>query len=906
MRKCSIFLCLIGLFLYSGSLEAKTTFLPDWMGDRFSFSEAEFGVNYDDPMCEEVGLYHQASDCPQPKIFDEYCPYDDDWISECYCPSIFAHRCSSPYRGDVRQTDGRTGYANCEDLWVACCNTTCPSGTSRNNPGGCGGHTYNDCGDICYYPYEPCCEPLADENNCEYGTETCSDGCDGIRTCCKSCTPKASETDCEYGTENCSDGCGGTRQCCKGCTPTPSVDITTCEFGTEDCDDGCGGTRQCCKGCSNVCTTGSLTATCTSPQVSSEVSKNECGNACYSCICPSDYKYVCSGTGYAEGSGIACDSKYTACTCATNYKWSAGACIAKTCDDFGYTTNNTSGSCVEKTPYSGLTCYQCTACAATYKYACTGTGYNGGSGTACDNKYEKCTCGDAYKWSEGACVAKTCSDYSLSTQDESGTTKTCSKVDKNGLECYSCTAITCTYTLTEAACKNECKKVGSTSCTKDGKTYYETCGDSTCGDGESCSGGTCVCDTTCADKVSSKPENSSYTTETCTACGNSTIINTGWSCDAGYSKNTAGTACECKLTTTADTCSSQCKNVNNTSCSKDGTVYYSGCGTSKCEAGQVCNNSSCCTPLKDVDVATCTYGVDEACSDNCGGTRKCCKVCSPKIDEKDCAYGTEDCDDGCGGTRKCCKVCSDTCSTGSKDKTCTSPMTKISVGTTECGNICYDCECSDGYAWKDGVCKDNTCTTNNGQNETCPDGSKANKAYTNSAGNPCYHCSTAPQPKPAETCTYTNTKESCASSCKNVGSESCVKNGTTYYKSCGTSKCLGGQSCCNGTCKSFSCTAPSSEYVTSVNGNQDPPAYCHRMGYDYHSVHDMNCDGTTRCYICKKKAADCTSSEYAITCGASIKWCCPNRFVECGYGQYNDTPVLTSNKYSTATGCRRL
>ena len=60
-----------------------------------------------------------------------------------------------------------------------------------------------------------------------------------------------------------------------------------------------------------------------------------------------------------------------------------------------------------------------------------------------------------------------------------------------------------------------------------------------------------------------------------------------------------------------------------------------------------------------------------------------------------------------------------------------------------------------------------------------------------------------------QTCNYTYTAESCAANCLNVGSSSCVRNGTTYYASCGSSKCSSDQTCENGTCKS---PAPTSGY----------------------------------------------------------------------------------------------
>ncbi len=53
-----------------------------------------------------------------------------------------------------------------------------------------------------------------------------------------------------------------------------------------------------------------------------------------------------------------------------------------------------------------------------------------------------------------------------------------------------------------------------------------------------------------------------------------------------------------------------------------------------------------------------------------------------------------------------------------------------------------------------------------------------------------------------QTCDYTYTAAMCSSQCKRVGSSSCVRNGTTYYKSCGSSRCSSGQTCNNGTCKS--------------------------------------------------------------------------------------------------------
>ncbi len=62
---------------------------------------------------------------------------------------------------------------------------------------------------------------------CTNGTiKSCDTRCGGSG--CNSCTPYSDETGCKYGTTSCSDGCGGTRTCCKSpsCTPSPCTGYT--------------------------------------------------------------------------------------------------------------------------------------------------------------------------------------------------------------------------------------------------------------------------------------------------------------------------------------------------------------------------------------------------------------------------------------------------------------------------------------------------------------------------------------------------------------------------------------------------------------------------------------------------------------------------------------------------------
>ena len=47
------------------------------------------------------------------------------------------------------------------------------------------------------------------------------------------------------------------------------------------------------------------------------------------------------------------------------------------------------------------------------------------------------------------------------------------------------------YTVTAETCSSQCLNVGTKSCTKNGITYYESCGSSMCSSGQTCENGTC-------------------------------------------------------------------------------------------------------------------------------------------------------------------------------------------------------------------------------------------------------------------------------------------------------------------------------------------------------------------------------------------------------------------------------
>ena len=128
----------------------------------------------------------------------------------------------------------------------------------------------------------------------------------------------------------------------------------------------------------------------------------------------------CASLGYTQSScpennGVRCpwgDAWFCTKTCSemgfnytcsgTGYSGGAGeACEGK----------YTSCSCSSPYAWDGTAC----SCPTAYKYACSGTGYAGGAGSACGGKYASCECAEGYKWENGQCKAEAiwgqCSGY---------------------------------------------------------------------------------------------------------------------------------------------------------------------------------------------------------------------------------------------------------------------------------------------------------------------------------------------------------------------------------------------------------------------------------------------------------------------------------------------------------------
>ena len=166
----------------------------------------------------------------------------------------------------------------------------------------------------------------------------------------------------------------------------------------------------------------------------------------------------------------------------------------------------------------------------------------------------------------------------------------------------------------------------------------------------------------------------------------------------------------CTYTVTKATCDSQCKNVGDKACTKNGTLYYDACGSSKCGADEQCSSGSC--------VSTCSYTVTESsCTSQCKNTNG--TPCTrggvkyyPSCGNSKCASGqgcyNSTCYNPVAKSGNCCdntgNYCSDysNCITNSSYPNCSDMLAscRVSGGSPRwqaCG--CVNCEYDDNAAW---------------------------------------------------------------------------------------------------------------------------------------------------------------------------------------------------------------
>ena len=230
--------------------------------------------------------------------------------------------------------------------------------------------------------------------------------CNGkYKECCKLCSGY------DYTTSNIPSGYVKGASCtgCDGVKYKIKCDTNSSNTGTYiSCGSATGGGKSC------TDDMGTYYERCTCP------TNYEFNAQTQTCVCKTNFKYACTGTGYAGGQGESCDNKYQTCECATGYNWSATSGCVKCGSSFKYACtganevkpsgSNCGGlydkcSCKSGYKWSGGKCVA--ECDSSYKYTCTGTGYAGGVGSACGGKYIQCTCASGYEWKNGSCQKET-------------------------------------------------------------------------------------------------------------------------------------------------------------------------------------------------------------------------------------------------------------------------------------------------------------------------------------------------------------------------------------------------------------------------------------------------------------------------------------------------------------------
>ena len=249
------------------------------------------------------------------------------------CPNLGTYTtCPSPYTCAYEECSNRYYKTGCQsgydwDASTQTCTSQCDSAYKYSCTGigydygigdSCNGK-YTKCS--CSYPYSwsgsGCSCSSSYRYSCvgtgydggsgtscngKYSSCYCSSGYIWDGSQCVACTPAADETNCLYGTEYCSDGCGGSRLCCK--------DIDLCEGvvcgENEQCNSYSG---QC------VCKT-SFKYTCDENQCVSPVGPS-CGGKYEACSC--SCAIYCTGPG--ETPQLVDNPNFT-------YKWENNTCEA--------------------------------------------------------------------------------------------------------------------------------------------------------------------------------------------------------------------------------------------------------------------------------------------------------------------------------------------------------------------------------------------------------------------------------------------------------------------------------------------------------------------------------------------------------------------------------------------------
>ena len=489
---------------------------------------------------------------------------------------------------------------------------------------------------IAFYRPENCCSDTTIYERCDGVGEVCrASGCigsdkNGTYTACEigycECDSTYTEDCSGQGLKGVGESCGGLYQACQcsadyfvcDADATPggsSCKDTTIKYASCSCPvpDGSNWTTDpdtCCSGFSKTCInqpSGKIVYKCnTSPSFDCVCGFSHAAGAKTTCIngcTDSNYEYVgnipanvtCSD--HTDGITGACGND---CRCNDGYWDFARTCAEQpedVCEELGYTKVSCSGKWLG-CPYdvSKKICIPSSSDGCTSGYAKTAAdcGTHGAEGYELGAATDNVGC---FK-----CVVKTCPTGTSTTlrpvspQNEDGTTVQVIKAYSGDKACVQTDTCNLNYAYADKGCGTN-MEMG----TRKGKLLKGINGDRQCYECE-CKEGyvelpsltigkgkACVCATTCKD-TATVPANATAVKSSCTACGMTTSIVTGFRCNSGYKKsgNTCVCATTCKDTATVPANATAIKS-NCTACGVTTSIITG----FRCNSGYTKSGNSC-------------------------------------------------------------------------------------------------------------------------------------------------------------------------------------------------------------------------------------------------------------------------------------------------------------------------
>ena len=226
----------------------------DECGGKYTECVCPVGVDEGEFGCEEY--YPEPCNNICKIAYSDNCHIRSDNIGPYGCEKVWKDcetKCEVPYfdncheRVEVNVPSNAYCSSHYEDCGSKCSAWACHSGYYQS-----GSTCVNPCDNrtAVSIPSNAHCTSYYTDCSSKCSAWACNSGYNQSGNYCeKQCVPKSNESGCSYGTKSCSDGCGGTRTCCK-----TKCEVSPCSYGCYT-DFNCAPNGYCsdyneCGGCS--------------------------------------------------------------------------------------------------------------------------------------------------------------------------------------------------------------------------------------------------------------------------------------------------------------------------------------------------------------------------------------------------------------------------------------------------------------------------------------------------------------------------------------------------------------------------------------------------------------------------------------------------------------------------------